>query len=266
MKICTLCAVIIIGLTPQYAWEQTIPFSFNQIPGYEKSDHAVFSSAINPALLGSVEKTSAGIYSEMRYGLKEITHTAGSVVFPFSFGTFGAHILYTGNANFSESAFLFQYAKRLNSQKSYAGISFGLLQKKDIGYTVIHQYQAAVGLKLPLTEHIRYDVLMRVRQMQETEADKSIALDYQLGIGCRLTPQFDGSIQISKEAKRDAQAYLKGVYQLHKKAKISLVCATSTQELWAQVVFQLRSMQIGFSIGFHQMLGSTPGCIFMTKE
>ena len=265
MKIRTLFLILLMGLLHQHSKEQSIPFSFYQIPNYAQSDASFYTAVVNPALLGVAGKISASLYSEMPYGLVDIRRTAGSACFPFSSGVFGAHLLYEGNATFSETAFLLQYARKLGEQKSFAGVSFGVTQKRDAGYTTLLQYLAAFGLQLPLSEKIKYGVVMQLRQMQESEEYQVFAMDYQLGIGYRFTPQFSGTVQLNKDAKREPFFYVKAGYQMHKRVLINLVCSTSTEELWAQSVFSLKNMELGISVGFHQMLGLTPGSLIMTK-
>lgn len=266
MKIHSVCSILFTAILPLHSLEQTIPFSFYQIPGHEQSAQDIFSAATNPAMLGSLKKTTAAMYSEMRYALRDLTHNGGSIGIPVSSGSFGMHVLHVGDANFSETAFLLQHARKLSVQKSHVGISFGMLQKKDKGYHNIQTYQAAIGLRMPLFENIGYNVVMCVKQMHQTDVYRSTELGYQLGLGCRFTTQFDGAVQISKDAKRDVRFYVKGDYQLHSRASIAVICATATQELWTQAVFRLKNMQLGFSVAFHQIMGATPGCMIMTKE
>ncbi len=266
MKFRTACSVLFIAFAPLHSIEQSIPFSFYQLPGYEQSGQDIFSAATNPALLGSVKKTSAAVCSEMRYALKDLLHTSGSIVVPVSFGSFGMHVLHVGNTNFSETAFLVQYARKLSLQKNHIGISFGMLEKRDEGLVVIRQYQADIGLSFSLSENIGYNVVMRLKQLQQTEEDRSMELDYQIGLGYRFTPQFAGAVQICKDVKRDARCYIKGSYQLHPKASVSIACSTATREFWILTFFRLKNMQLGFSVGIHQMMGTTPGCMLMTKE
>jgi hypothetical protein len=59
---------------------------------------------------------------------------------------------------------------------------------------------------------------------------------------------------------------VKASYQMHKRVLINMVCSTVTQELWLQALFSMKNMKIGFSLGFHQMMGVTPGSVIMTKE
>jgi hypothetical protein len=265
MKIRILFSIYLLGLMSQNSIAQSIPFSFYQIPNYGQTEELVYTAAINPALLGSVKKLSAGIYAEVPYGLRDIMRTSGSIGIPISNGAFGAHLLHIGNSSFSESAFLLQYAKQLSMQKNYAGISFGITQKKDVGYAVLRQYQAAFGLHLSFSEDIHYGIVMQVRQMQEREGVDIVVLDYQLGMGYRFTPQFSGSIQINKEAKRGPFFYVKAGYQIHKSVLVNMVCSTGTQELWAQAIFHMKNMDLGFSVGFHHIMGVTPGTMIMTK-
>ena len=127
------------------------------------------------------------------------------------------------------------------------------------------QYQAAFGLQLPLSDKIQYGVVMQLSQMHESEERQVVAMDYQLGIGYRFTPQFSGTVQLNAYSKRDPFFYVKAGYQMHKRVLINLVCSTSTEELWAQAIFSLKNMQLGISVGFHQILGLTPGSMIMTK-
>src|SRR3989337_2884965 len=101
--IITLVFVWPICFVPQF----TPPAGYLQYIGagvYSRNFTDVFSFTNNQAGLSQIKAPAAGVCSEKRYMLKELTAFSGAVALPVATGAMGASVSYSGYQDFNFSA------------------------------------------------------------------------------------------------------------------------------------------------------------------
>jgi hypothetical protein len=86
----------------------------------------VWSTFHNQAGLASLEKISGAVFYSSKFGLKELSQMAGSVVLPTKTGVFGLGYSQFGTGGFKETKLGLAFAKKLNDRFS-AGIQVDYL-------------------------------------------------------------------------------------------------------------------------------------------
>ncbi len=82
----------------------------------------------NQAGMAGLNTASAGLFFESRFGVKELTLSAGSAITPLWSGTFGVSFFQFGRGSFKESKYGVAYALKL-AEKWSAGVQLGYLSQ-----------------------------------------------------------------------------------------------------------------------------------------
>ena len=80
----------------------------------------VWSTFHNQATISGTNAFSAGVFYESKYGIDELSLTAGSLVFPVSAGTFGFSFYQFGKGTYKENKVGLAFAKKLSEKFSAA--------------------------------------------------------------------------------------------------------------------------------------------------
>ncbi|AHW61909.1 hypothetical protein SAMN05444285_11298 [Draconibacterium orientale] len=88
-----------------------------------------WSTFHNQATLAKINRFSAGVYYESKYGIDEFALAASSVVLPTGAGTFGLSFYQFGKGSFKEHKIGFGYAKQL-SEHFNASVQFDFFSER----------------------------------------------------------------------------------------------------------------------------------------
>ena len=90
-----------------------IKANYIQTGAYSNNFTDAFSFTNNQAALISQKETSAGIYSERRFSLQELSNYTAAIAIPTNAGGFGIQTNYFGFSDYNESQIGIAYAKKL---------------------------------------------------------------------------------------------------------------------------------------------------------
>ena len=105
LKACCVKKLLLpLYLIPCLAISQSIRYSpgtfYTGVGAYSHHFSQSFSFLANQAVLGGVSRTSAGVYTEQKYGLKELSMFMASAAIPVKGGGVGIAMQYAGFSRF----------------------------------------------------------------------------------------------------------------------------------------------------------------------
>ena len=231
---------------------------------YSTQFNDAFSFRSNTAALGGLKHFSAGIFSERRFMLQELSSYSFVAALPTSSGNFGMCGDYYGGQPYNETTLGFGYGRKLGD-KVDVGLRFNYFSMTAAGYGSSSALTFDAGAIFHLTEfvqtglHVYNPVGMKVGKTGE----EKLPAVYAAGIGYDVSPQ----LFIGAEAQKTEDLPLSinaGIhYVLAEKlvARAGISSATSVYYLGFGV--QLKSFRIDATSSFHPYLGVTPGLLLM---
>jgi hypothetical protein len=97
---------------------------YRDIASYSNRFADAFSVRLNPALLASHKTFSAGLYSEQKYLLPELTSFHSAVILPVASGAFTGAIDYAGSSYHHATSFDLAYGRTLGKVDVGAGFRY----------------------------------------------------------------------------------------------------------------------------------------------
>ncbi|MDB4533743.1 hypothetical protein N9242_02655 [Vicingaceae bacterium] len=229
--------------------------------GYNVTLSDVWSSQNNQAGLGFVKETSAGIYYENRFLLKETSYKAGAFVLPVKSGAFGISVASFGYSAYSETKAGISYGQRfgekfsLGVQMTYLNTS--LIQEYGTKTTIT----GAIGLIAKLSDELTLGVHVYNpnRSKLAEYNNERVPTIMKLGMDYRFSDKV--MLAVSTEKDLDVNAIVNAGLEYHITEILYLRGGISTNPTQYAFGFgmQLKDFKVDLSSSFHQTLGITPG-------
>lgn len=216
----------------------------------------------NSASLGGIRQFSAGVFSERRFLLKELSSYSFAAALPTSSGNFGIKGDYFGGDLYKEATLGLGYGRRL-SDRLDIGVAFDYSSIAATGYGSALAVTFDAGVLLRLTEavqtgvHVYSPVGMRLGK----RGDEKLPGIYSVGIGYDASPQlFIGAEVVKTEDEPvSVNAGLHYVFADKLIARGGISSASSVCYLGFGV--QLKNIRLDAAASFHPYLGITPGLL-----
>ena len=223
-----------------------------------------FSFLCNQAALGHLSQASAGVYTEKRFGLKELSFHLASAALPVKSGGIGIALQYGGFSAFNESRAALAYGKNLG--RVALGVQFNYHRVYMAGYGS----DAAMGFELgtlwPLTKKLVAGVQianLMGGHFQHNEQEK-LASVYRLGLGYEAAEQVCVSAQLIKEENRPLNILAGIQYNIvPNKLFTRLGVATATSTPFWGIGWQWKNYRVDVAIQYHPRLGFSPGLLLI---
>jgi hypothetical protein len=255
-------------LIPCLAHGQSIHYSpgtsYTGLGAYSHQFTQSFSFLCNQAVLGGLSRTSAGLYSEQKYGLKELSLYMGSVAIPVNRGGIGVALQYAGNTGFNESQVGVAYGKNLGKVSVGVQCNYNMMRVAGygndgaVGFEVASQWQISKVLVTGI--HIVNPVGGRFRN----EPSEKLASVYQFGAGYEVSTQLFLSAELIKEEDRPLNVHTGVQYiAVPDRLFIRTGITTATTSPYAGVGWQWKNCRVDVSVRYHPQLGLSPGVLLL---
>ncbi|MBL0334792.1 MAG: hypothetical protein IPP73_05610 [Chitinophagaceae bacterium] len=226
---------------------------------YSIKQQSIFGFAANPASLGFVRQTGAGIISEKRYMLRAFTSAAAAAVVPFSPGGIGMQADYTTAGAYRAANFNVGYGRKLGD-KAVLGVSFLYHQLGVSGYGNASVMSASFGAIFQVSEQVQTG--FKIENPAGGRFGKNGVADlpviYSFGCGLDASQKFFTGFEIVKAEDQPLQVNACFSYRIVPVCLISGGVSTASSQVWAGAGFQLRPIRLGIAAFFHRQLGITP--------
>jgi hypothetical protein len=238
--------------------------SYPGLGAYSSNHIDVFSFHANQAALAKINSISAGIYSENRFLLKELSLYNAAVAIPTHSGNFGFNAGYFGFADYNETQLGLAYARNLGA-KVDVGVQFNYYAIRVAGYGNAPAVNFEIGTILHLTGKLSAGVHVYnpVAGKWGVNEEEKLASVYSAGLGYEASENFFISIEIEKEEDKpvNVNAGLQYKFLPQILARAGLSAATSS--MYTGIGFGWRSIRLDATASYHPQLGITPGLLLI---
>jgi hypothetical protein len=223
-----------------------------------------FSFTANQAALGTISGTSAGLYAEQKYGLKELSMYMGTVAIPVNRGGIGIAMQYAGNSDFNESQVGIAYGKNLG--KINVGVQFNYSMMRVAGYG----NDGAIGFEVGSQWRISSALITGVHIVNpvggrfKNQPNEKLAAVYQFGAGYEVSKQLFVSAELTKEEDRPVNVQAGMQYMaVPDRLFIRTGVTTATTSPYAGIGWQWKNCRADVSVRYHPQLGFSPGLLLL---
>ncbi len=231
---------------------------------YSTQFRDAFSFRSNSAALARLPHFSAGVYSERRFLLEELSSYAVAAALPTSSGAFGVKGDYYGGQAYRETTLGLVYGRSLG-EKVAVGLGFDYVSQNAAGYGAASALTFDAGAIFQVTDvlqtgiHVHNPVGMK---MGKTGEEKLPAI-YSVGLGYDVSPQFFIGAEAVKTEDHPVSINAGIHYAFVDKliARGGISSATSVYFIGFGVKF--KSFRLDATASFHPYLGTTPGLLFI---
>lgn len=256
--------IILLFLTPVISFCQGISNSIApaalRVGTYSNKQVDAFSFTANQASLVAIQKISAGIYSERRFMLSELSHYLAVVVLPVSSGSFGFKGSHFGFSHYQESQAGIAYAKKMGDMVSI-GVQFNYsnISVPPYGNASVVGFEA--GTLLYLTDRLQAGVYVNnpLSGKRDVNQGKIYPGVYAFGIGYDVSDKILLSAEIIQEEWQLININLSFQYKVVDQFLAGVGLSTNTSTGWFKFAFSWKPLQLGVVASFHPQLGISPG-------
>lgn len=241
-----------------------VAFFYTGLTAYSHQFHDAFSFTANQASLAAAKKFEAGVYSERRFLLKELTVSSAAFVLPTAAGNFGAKGDYAGEQAYNESSLGFAYAKNLGARAAL-GVQFNYVAVKAAGYGTASTLNFDVGALFRLTSELTVGghVYNPIAKRWGKDGMEKLPYSYSAGIGYDASPQVFLGVQAEKTEGQNIGINGAIHYQVADKLILRIGMQSATAAYCFGFGVQLKRFRLDATASLHPYLGTTPGLLLL---
>lgn len=229
----------------------------------------VFSYTSNPASLAQLKNAAAGIYTERKFLLRELSHYQAAAGIKTSSGNFGLSMTNSGYSDYNETKLGLAYSRKLGN-KLDAGARFNYNAIRIAGYGNASAISFELGAVSHLTEKLHAGIHMNnpIGGKFGKGQQEKLPSVYTLGLGYEASDKFFVSAEIIKEENQPVNVNAGFQYKVIPQLLARVGLSSGTTSGWAGVGLFWKSFRLDITTSYHPQLGITPGVlvIFNFKE
>ena len=231
-------------------------FSLNNFSGKAKP---VLSSSFNPAALANLKNSSAGIYGEQRFLLKELSYYSFALALQTKPGNFGVNGYYSGSVEYNSMSLGGAYGRKLG-EKADIGIQFDYSAFQLKGYGKTSFVNVQIGGLIHLSEQLHAGMhiknLAGFRSNKQSEKLKTV---YTVGLGYDASDKFFAAIAFQKEEDQQNDIHAMVRYDVQNNIGFKAGISTQVPVAYGGIIIGFKSFTIDVLSSYHPQLGITPG-------
>jgi hypothetical protein len=221
-----------------------------------------FSFSANEASLAEIEKGMAGLYSERRFMLSDLTYCFASVALPTHSGNFGGQAVYFGSADYSQSRLGLAYARKLGGQAD-VGVQFNYDAIRVAGYGASSTISFEAGIILHISEKLHTGFhIVNPEGGRFGHGDKLPSV-YTLGFGYDASQQFFFSAEIIKEENRAINITTGFQYHIVPRVLVRGGISSATTSVYFGSGVYFSFFRLDVITHYHPQLGFSPGLMLL---
>jgi hypothetical protein len=240
--------------------------TYTSMTAYSRNHRDVFSVAANPAALTGLPNSSAALFAEKKYLLRDLANYSLTVAVKTGSGHFGLTSIYAGTTLFRQSAFHFSYARQwlktldIGIEFDYTGVRIGS------GYGNIQAISCRLGVIIPLTGKLQSGITVSNPLSFHTgKSGEKLPLAVAWGLGFDLSPLFYMALEIKKEEEQPLSINTGFHYQFLPGFFARIGITSSAPGLWMGAGWKKKNWRMDITASVHPVLGITPGLLLLVE-
>lgn len=253
---------------PWLAHAQSVRYTpgtlYTGLGAYSQQLTQSFSFLSNQAALGHISRTSAGVYAEQKYGLKELSLYMASVAIPINRGGIGMAMQYAGFSEFNESQVSLAYGKDLGRVSVGIQCNYNMMHVAGYGNDAAIGFEVASQWQVNSTLVTGFHIVNPAGGHFRNHSREKLAAVYQFGAGYEVSKQLFLSAEITKEEDRPVNVQAGLQYMVvPDRLFIRTGITTATGSPYAGVGWQWKNCRADVNVRYHSQLGLTPGLLLL---
>ena len=267
MKRCLLyCACVFLSCSTVHAQTVKTPVAsaFTRLNTYSTLHANAFSFDGNQAALAGIKNVSAGVYSEKRFLLKELSMYTAAVALPTTSGNFGLKADYFGDASYNETGLGLAYARKLGN-KIDVGIQFNYYSFKTAGYGNASAVNAEAGMILHITDELNvgFHVYNPTSVTIGKTGEEKMPAIYAAGLGYDVSSRLFMGAEIEKIEDQPVNVNAGMQYYFDEKLFASAGISSAVASYYFGFGVAIKNIQLSAVASIHPQLGITPGLMLL---
>ncbi len=233
---------------------------FTRLTTYSGFHAHALSFEANQAALASVSRFSAGLFSERKFLLKEMSLYSGAIVLPAASGSFGGQGSYFGDAFSSETGLGLAYGRKLGNLVS-VGVQFNYYSFKLAGYGSASSINAEGGVMIRLAEGLRMGahVYNPTGSAIGKSGEERLPAIYSMGVGYDVSEKFFVGAEVEKMEDQPVNVQVGLQYYFDEKLCAGAGMASAGSTYYFGLGVLVKNIQLHAVASVHPQLGFTPG-------
>jgi hypothetical protein len=235
-------------------------FAYTRFTAYSTRFTDAFSFSGNAGSLAATQTISAGVFSERRFGLKDLSAYAAAFVLPTPSGHFGLRADYLGGASYNESSMGLAYGRDLGS-KVALGVQFNYFALTAAGYGAASAINADAGVMIHLTPQLNagFQACNPVGTSWNKNGTGPLPAIYRAGLGYEASPHFFVSAEAEKTENEPLSINAAMQYTMAEKVVARAGIRSATAVYYLGFGVQRKGFRFDVTASMHPYLGLTPG-------
>lgn len=211
-----------------------------------------------------MKNAGAGIFSERRFLLKELSFYEAAIALPTTSGNFGFKADYYGFTEYNESQIGLAYARKLG-EKADLGVQFNYNGVNISGYGNASAINFEIGAIFHLTEKLNAGIhaYNPAGGKLGKSGEEKLASVYTFGLGYEASDNFFFSAEIEKEENQSVNVNAGMQYKFLPQLMARAGIATNTSNVYFGIGLFMKSFRIDVTTAYHPQLGITPGLLLI---
>jgi hypothetical protein len=224
----------------------------------------VFSFTSNQASLAQMKNAAAGVFSESKYLLKELSLYQLAVAVPTHSGNFGLQAGYYGSGDYNETQVGLAYGRKLG-EKVDIGAQFNYNGILINGYGSSSALTFEIGTVFHLTEkvHAGLHLYNPVGGKFGKDQQEKLPSIYTAGLGYDASEKFLISAEIEKEENQPVNILAGIQYRFIPQVLVRGGVETNTASIYFGAGLFFKTFRLDVTAGIHPELGITPGLLLV---
>lgn len=217
----------------------------------------ILAVAANPAALAGLEHTTAGIYSERRFLLRDLANYILAAGVVTKHGNIGFIARYAGFNAYRESQFSLLHARPLGT-KAAIGIQFNYSTTRISNYGSLN----AIGVELASTWRLSEKIYAGIQVANSIKNKKwkqfSPPSMYTASWGFEASEKFLSGVTICKEENQPVNVQVALQYKFLPACRAGIGLSSATSSAWLGTGLSWKNSRVDVIAAFHPQLGVTP--------
>lgn len=227
--------------------------------GVTTTQKSVFSVVNNPAQMVNTAKWQMGVYSQQRFGVKELNLNNVSVLLPTKYLHVGMGITYFGFNSYNQQRYTLSVAKQL-ADKFSLGVQLNYAQTTIIDYGNAGAFLIGAGVQYAPSTKLKVGLMLYNPTQQEMSGKVSDKLPAfaRFGLNYEVNAKVNTMAEVEQTLTQTTRFRAGITYWVQERIKLGLGISNQPVLFSFGAGVKFNRLVIDMAAGIHQVLGVVP--------
>jgi Type IX secretion system membrane protein PorP/SprF len=259
-----MAAIGIVVIAEAQVTRTPATVGYTEFGAYSTRYTDAFAFTGNQAALAHIQKPTAGVYSERRFMLQELSLYQLTFALPTSTGNFGLATTYFGRPEYNETEFSLAYGRKL-SDKISIGTQFNYYNIIIAGYGKAAAVNVEAGMLFKMTDQLNagFHLYNPTKSKIGKQESERLPFIYEAGLGYEATENFFITATIEKAEHKPINIKTGMQFKVDDKLLARGGIETANSGVFFGAGVFLNSFRLDVLASVHPQLGFTPALLLI---